>query len=64
MSAVATSKASEAYSEKFDNLAEVSLPAICFTPEFGALLQKAIDRGTPLTQAEVDQEFGPQSWEW
>ena len=64
MSAVATTKVSEAYSEKFDNLAEVSVSPLCFTPEFGALLQKAIDRGTPLTQEEVDREFGAQSWEW
>jgi len=64
MSSVATSKVSDAYSEKFDNLDEVAHPAVFYLPEFGALLQQAIDRGTPLTRAEVDKQFGEQAWVW
>ncbi len=59
-----TLKVSEAYSARFDNLDEVSHPAIFFMPAFGDLLQTAIDRGLPLSQAEVEAKFGPQSWEW
>ena len=54
----------EAYADRFSNLAEVSHPAICLSPGFGELLQKALDRGTPLTQAEVDIQFPDLNWEW
>lgn len=64
MSTVATQKVSDLYSEKFDNLDEVAHPAIFFLPHFGDLLQTAIDRGAPLTRAEVDAAFGEQAWEW
>jgi len=57
-------RVSEAYSAKFDNLAEIGHPSIFYRDEFGCLLQKAIDRGTPLTRSEVEKKFGPVSWEW
>ena len=57
-------RVSEAYSAKFDNLAEISHPAIFHLDDFGSLLQKAIDRGTSLTRSEVEKKFGPVNWEW
>lgn len=64
MSAVATNAIAEVYSTRFNNLDEVSHPSIFFEPAFGALLQKAIDRNSPLTQAEVEAVFEGISWEW
>ena len=64
MSTVATTKIADAYEEKFGNFDRVAHPSVFYLPEFGELLQKAIDRNSPLTRAEVDQAFGTQSWEW
>jgi hypothetical protein len=64
MSTVATTAVSEAYSEKFDNLDDVTHPSIFFLPAFGELLQKAIDRGSPLTRDEVESQFGDLAWDW
>jgi len=54
----------KAYSEKFDNYAELAHPSIFFLPKFGDLLQKAIDRNSPLTDREVESQFGSLDWEW
>lgn len=54
----------DVYAEKFDNFSEVAHPAIAFDPRFDGLMQRAVDRNSPLTQAEVEAEFGPQAWEW
>jgi hypothetical protein len=54
----------EAYSARFDNLHDLDHPAFFATDEFGALLQKAIDRGSKMTWKEVQAELGEQSWEW
>ena len=64
MSTVATTSIAEIYSTKFDNYAELAHPEIFFLPKFGELLQKAIDRNSPLTEAEVQAEFGDIDWEW
>jgi hypothetical protein len=61
---VSTTAISEAYSEKFDNYAELAHPAIFFLPKFGDLLQKAIVRNFPLTRQEVEAVFGDPGWEW
>jgi hypothetical protein len=63
MSTVATTEVSKKYSEKFDNFAELAYPPIVFLPAFGDLLQKAIDRNSPLTDQEVQAAFGPLEWE-
>jgi hypothetical protein len=55
---------SEIYSDHFENFAEVAHPSIIFTPKFDALMKKAIDRGTPLTEKEVEAEFGELAWDW
>jgi hypothetical protein len=64
MSTVGTAAVSEAYSLKFDNLDEITHPSIFFLPSFGELLQKAIDRGSPLTRDEVESQFGELAWDW
>lgn len=56
--------AAEAYSGLFDNFNDLAHPSIVFKPEFYDLLQRAVDRGTPLTVAEVEQVFGKLNWEW
>ncbi len=52
------------YAVRFDNLADLAHPAIAHDPKFGDLLQTALDRGTPLTRAEVEAIFGDPGWEW
>ncbi|MGA3268064.1 MAG: hypothetical protein ABSE16_14710 [Verrucomicrobiota bacterium] len=47
----------KAYSARFDNLDELEDMSFFTRPEFSALLQKALDRGTPLTRAEVEAAF-------
>jgi hypothetical protein len=64
MSTVATRQVCDAYSERFDNLDEVAHPSLFYLPKFGELLQAAIDRGSPLTRAEVEAVFGDPGWEW
>lgn len=64
MITIGTEAQADAYSKKFDNLSEVSHPSVFAKPRFGKLLQKAIDRGTPLKRREVEVVFGKQSWEW
>lgn len=64
MSTVATSQLAETYAAQFTNLDEVAHPSFFHKPAFGALLQKAIDRQSPLTRAEVEEVFGDPGWEW
>ena len=52
------------YSSKFDNLDSVAHLSIAFDPKFAGLMQKAIDRNSPLSRAEVEEVFGDISWEW
>jgi hypothetical protein len=63
MIAIANEAQVDAYSEKFDNFDEVGHPAIVTTARFGDLLQKATNRGSPLTRQEVEAVFGDLSWE-
>jgi hypothetical protein len=64
MAIVTTTVISKAYSARFNNLAEISHPSIFHLPEFGRLLQAAIDRNSPLTQQEIEAVFGPLAWDW
>jgi hypothetical protein len=59
-----TTRIAEAYSQKFNNADEICHPAIIFQDSFYELLQVALDRGTPLTPAEVDKRFPDLNWEW
>jgi len=52
------------YSRRFDNLDEVEHVSFFDRPEFSALLQKAIDRNSPLTRPEVEQVFGDPGWNY
>jgi hypothetical protein len=63
MSLVATTAIADDYSAKFDNYADVAHPAVFGEAAFGVLMQKAIDRNSPLTREEVENEFGELGWE-
>jgi len=52
------------YSSRFDNLDEVEHVSFFDRPEFSRLLQKAIDRNSPLSRKEVEEVFGDPGWEW
>jgi hypothetical protein len=53
------------YCERFpDNDDSWSHPAIMGLRQTVDLMKAAIERGTPLTEAEVDEKMGPLSWEW
>ena len=54
----------KAYCERFDNLDEVGHIALLYLPAFGDLMQKAIDRNSPLTRSGVEEVFGDPGWEW
>jgi len=52
------------YAGKFDNLDEVAHVSILYRPEFANLMQKAINRNSPLTRQEIEEVFGDPGWEW
>jgi len=52
------------YSRWFVNLNEVEHVSFFHRPEFVQLLQKAIDRNSPLTRQEVEEVFGDPGWGW
>lgn len=47
-----------------DCMADWMLPEFMFTKEAVAAMNKAIARGTPVTSAEVDKDYGPFAWDW
>ena len=51
------------YDDKFGNLDEVGHMSVLFDPAFGELMQKALDRNSPLTRHEVEEQFGKLGWE-
>jgi hypothetical protein len=56
-----------AYAERFDNLVDLLHPSMMSGPDFEKferLALAAIQRGTALTQPEIDRQIGPQAWEW
>jgi len=55
---------SSAYAAKFDNMGDIAHPSFIFDPRFAVMMREAVRRGSPLTEAEVEAEFGPISWEW
>ncbi len=52
------------YESRFGNLDEIMLPSFMLEPAFFGLLKKAIERGMPLNQTEVEKVFPDASWEW
>lgn len=56
-------KVGEEYSRRFGNLDTVGHISLLYLPEFGDLMQKALDRNTPLTRSEVEEVFGDPGWE-
>lgn len=67
MSAAATitemQELADRYEARFSNLDEICHPSIITDPAFLRLLESAIERGLPLTRAEVEKVFPGVAWE-
>jgi hypothetical protein len=52
------------YESRYGNLDEVLHPQLMMEPVFLKLMETALERGMPLTRAEVEQTFPDVSWDW
>jgi len=63
MTAEAMQAVGDAYEAKFHNLGDIAMPQIIHDPRFMELLQRAIERGSPVTSSDLGAVFPEEDWE-
>jgi hypothetical protein len=63
MTADAIQSVVDRYNSRFDNMDEIAMPQVLAEPKFIQLLEKAIERGSAVTEAELRSAFPGEDWE-